>query len=110
MPIYDCRKEGREPGSISFPCSVQIIDPVTGARIPNVFYLSTQPAQLGRFVTGLDGEPMADASKKTKRIIEENGHRRVEFDYARLEIWEARPWVAVAIQGGGVIAKSEGVP
>lgn len=110
MPVYDCRKDGREPGSISFPCNVRIVDPATGERIPNVFYLATDPPQVGRFVVGPDGEPMADAKKRTKRFVEENGRRRLIIEYGRLEVWERRPWVATAMSGGGVVAKSEECP
>lgn len=107
MPVYDCRKDGREPGAKSFPCNVKILDACTGERIPNVFYLATDPPQVGRFVVGPDGAPLTDASKKTKRVVEENGRRRVVFDYARLERWERRPWVAVAVDNGQMIDRSK---
>lgn len=111
MTIYDCRKTGREPGSISFPCNVRIVCPTTGERIPNVFFAQTAPAKLGRFVIGADGEPMIDP--KTRRKVtktDERGRWRTEIVYDRLESWSARPWVAVAVDTGEVIVKSEGCP
>lgn len=112
MPTYDCRARDREPGSTSFPCNVRILDPATGGRIPNVFYARTSPPMLGRFVTGPDGEPLADPRTRRKvGAATPDGKGRAAIVYDRLEVWEAgRPWVAVAADTGQVIAKSEGCP
>jgi hypothetical protein len=107
---YDCRKTGQVPGAARFPGPVKIIDPATGERIPNVFFLDTSPAQVGRFITDAAGQPMVDA--KSRRVISEVNSdtgrpvRRIVFD--RLELWEHRPWAALA-PDGGVVARSEGV-
>lgn len=110
MPVYDCRKDDRAPGALNFPCNVRILDPATGERLTNVFFASTAPAELGRFVLGPDGEPMVDA--KTRRKVwdtDANGRKCVRIVWDRLERWERRPWVAVAVDTGQVVAKSEGV-
>lgn len=124
LAVYDCRKEGREVGALSFPCAVQILDPATGIRITNVFYLSTSPAKIGRFLTGPNGEPLARATGR--KIKGEKKHAEaIDWaeskmpskliippkvkEYERLESYEWRPWVAIAINGGGVVARSEGV-
>lgn len=127
MPtVYDCRKDAsaREPGSIQFPCKVRIICPVTGKPITNVFYVSTSPAKVGRYLTGPDGQPLAKSTGKMVRgtiayaksidwiaskmppklIVPE-----LVKEYVRLESFEARRWLAVAKDTGEVIAKSEGV-
>lgn len=106
--IYDCRRDGRDPRAESFPCNVRVLDPATGERIPNVFFLDTSPAQVGRFVTDADGNPMAGGRRKVLRA-DGRGGKRLDFEYDRLEVWEYRPWVAVAVAGGGVVAKSGGV-
>lgn len=109
MPIYDCRREGREPGAVGFPCNVRIVDPATGERIANVFYASTAPAKLGRFVMGPGGEPMVDArTRRKKYTTDAAGRKRVEIVWDRLEVWEARPWKAVALDTNEVVVKSEG--
>lgn len=111
MPVYDCRRDGREPGSVCFPRAVRILDPATGGRIANVFYASTAPARLGRFVSGPGGEPLADP--KSRRKVWEvgpDGRRRVRVVWGRLEVWESRPWVAVDPDTGEVVEKSEGCP
>lgn len=108
--VYDCRREGRDPAATSFPCGVKIVDPVTGDRIPNVFYASTSPPRLGRFVLGPDGEPLVDPRSRRKvGRCTPDGKEKARIVYDRLEVWEARPWVAVALDGGGVVEKSEGV-
>src|ERR1700722_10667465 len=104
--IYDCRKEGKEPGSIGFPCNVKIVDPQTGERIPNVFYVRTSPARLGRFVVGADGTPLVDRKRwqlvpvTNSRVIVEDTRAKAMLDskreagalpaklYERLEVWE----------------------
>lgn len=111
MPVYDCRREGREPGSVGFPCAVRVLCAATGRRLANVFYASTSPARVGRFVTGPGGEPMVDSRTRRKRVFTNaRGLRECEILYDRLEVWEARPWVAVAADTGEVVAKSEGAP
>jgi len=110
MRVFDCRKDAREPGSIGFPCCVRIIDTATGVRIPNVFYAATS-GKLGRFVTGPDGEPMADSRTRRRTWHEEpDGRRRMEFVWDRLEVWEIRPWAAVSVETGECVAKSEDCP
>lgn len=114
MPVYDCRKEGREPGSIRFPCNVRIVDPVTGAPFPaTVFYLSTSPAKVGRFVVAPDGAPMVSPHRKKRWVDNGRGGKRVEFYNDRLELWEFRPWVALRLNRDGTtgeaVARSEGV-
>lgn len=111
---YDCRKEGRDPTARAFPCAVRILCAVTGERIANVFFADTAPegagASLGRFVTGPDGEPMAAPQRKKRWLSDGRGGRKLDIYYDRLEVWERRPWVAVALDGGHVVAKSEGAP
>lgn len=108
--VYDCRKDNREPGSRLFPVRVKIVDPSTGERIPNVFYASTSPARLGRFVTGPSGEPMVDARSRRKVRDGENarGYPKFKIVYDRLEVWADRPWKAVALDTNEVVTKSEG--
>jgi len=108
MPVFDCRKDGKEIGSRSFPCSVKILNPVNGERITNVFYAATSPARIGRFVTGPDGEPLA-CDRKKRWVPNGRGGQKIEFYWVRLEIWELRPWIAVAVDTGEVVAKSDGV-
>lgn len=107
--VYDCRPEGREPGSLHFPVAVKILDPATGERLANVFYAATDPPRVGRFVLGPDGGPLVNPLSRRK-VWEDNGRggRRVRIVYDRLEIWERRRWVAVALDTGQVIAKSQG--
>jgi hypothetical protein len=112
MAVYDCRKEGREPGSVSFPCNVRIIDPQTGERFPaTVFCLQTSPAKVGRFVLGPDGTPLASPHRKKRMIDDGRGGKKLEIYYERQELWEFRPWVALRLNPDGstgeVIAKSE---
>lgn len=109
MPVYDCRKDNRDPSSVSFPCNVVIVDKRNGQKIANVFYASTSPAMIGRFVTGPDGEPLADPSQRKKRWhTKPDGSKRVEIYYERLEMWDYMPWKAVAVNGGGIVAESDG--
>lgn len=126
MPTYDARPPGnnsqREAGSISFPCVVRICDPVTGERIPNVFYARTNPPRVGRFLVGHNGEPLA---RPTGRKV---GGKRMDLktvddelierdkivsgkmlEYERYDVYEDRAWVAVSLATGKVVAKSEGV-
>lgn len=103
---YDCRREGREEGSVSFPCNVWIVDPVSGQTIPNVFYARTSPSLIGRFVTGPDGTPLVGPERKKRWHAKPDGSRRVEYYYDRLEQWDRIPWAAVAIDGSGVVARS----
>lgn len=112
MPVYDCRKEGRDPRALYFPCNVRVLDPATGARIPNVFYLSTSPARVARFAVDQNGDPLVDPKtrRKVRRTDPRTGRPRIDYTWDRLEIWEYRPWVAVAVDGGRVVAKSEGCP
>lgn len=105
--IYDCRKEGREAEAVNFPCSVRILNPVDGERIPNVFYASTFPVRIGRFIVDADGNPLAGPERKKRWHTKPDGSKRVEYYYDRLEVWEIRPWVAVASDTGEVIARSE---
>lgn len=108
MPVYDCRPRP-EPGARRFPCSVRVIDPATGARIPHVFFLDTAPARLGRFVVGADGAPLA--CRRRKKLVDTGGGGfRIDTEYDRLEVWEFRPWAAVALDTGELVAKSEGCP
>lgn len=108
---FDCRKEGRDPLARYFPCSVKIIDPATGARIPNVFFLDTSPEgagpALGRFVTDKEGLPLVAPQRRRRMIDDGRGGKKLEVYYDRLETWERRPWVAVALDTGEVVAKSE---
>ena len=109
MAIYDCRREGRHPDSKPFGRSVRIVDAATGERIANVFFAQTAPAKLGRCGVGPDGEPLVDP--KTRRKVmekDEQGRDRCRIVYDRLEVWEIRPWKAVAIATGEVVVKSEG--
>lgn len=107
--VYDCRREGAEPGSLRFSCNVRVLDARTGERIPNVFYLRTSPPLVGRFVTGPDGEPMVNPARLKRRVPDGRGGTRLEIYYDRLEVWEpGRRWVAVAVAGGGAVARSEG--
>ena len=125
MSVYHAPPKGeeREPGSLAFPCPVKILDPVTGQRIPGVFWASTSPAKIIRFLLGPDGEPLARATgrkiKGTRKHAEQVDWvaSRMppkllipEFvkEYVRLESVEWRPWVAIAVKDGTVIAKSEG--
>lgn len=115
---YDCRKTGRDPLAKSFPCPVKILCAASGARIPNVFFLDTDPPRVGRFVTGPDGEPLARATgRKVKglpvlkakpggKVTESAGLAGSVREFERLEVFEARPWVAVALGTGEVVAKS----
>ena len=108
--VYDCRKSGREPGSISFPCAVRILDPATGERLANVFYAATDPPRVGRFVLGPAGEPLVNPLSRRKVWVDNGrGGKKLEIVYDRMELWERRRWVAVRLDGGGVVAKSEGV-
>jgi hypothetical protein len=111
---YDCRKGDRDPAARAFPCAVRIVDAVTGERIPNVFYADTAPEgggpSLGRFLTGPGGEPMVSPVRKKRWADDGRGGKRVEVYYDRLEVWERRPWVAVALDTGTAVAKSEGAP
>lgn len=108
MATYDCRRD-REPGSIGFPCSVKIVDPSTGQRIANVFYAQTSPAKIGRFIVDADGNPMANAASRRKVVnVDGRGKQTVEVVYDRLETFEFRPWKAIALDTGEVVAKSEG--
>lgn len=109
MPVYDCRKDNPEPGSIRFPCNVRVLDPADGRRIENVFYLSTGPARVGRFVVGADGEPLVSPERKRRLVDNGRGGKKLEIYYDRLEQWTFQPWVAVAVDTGEVVAKSEGV-
>jgi hypothetical protein len=109
MPIYDCRKDNREQGALYFPCSVRIVCGMTGKRIAHVFYASTSPAKLGRFIVGPDGEPMASPVRHKRYVPKPDGSFRVEYYNERLEVIEQRPWVAVSVKTGAVVAKSEGV-
>lgn len=121
---YDCRKEDRDPLARSFPCPVRILCAATGERIPNVFFLDTSPARVGRFVAGPDGEPLARHTGRRLRglpvhlsdvggtVVTPAAGKRVQGsvrEYERLEVWEDRPWVAVALDTGETIARSEGV-
>lgn len=126
MPIYDARPPGthsqREVGSINFPCAVRICDPVTGERIKDVFYARTSPPRIGRFLRDQSGNPLA---RPTGRKV---GKKRMDLktaygeiiardkevsgkmtDYERWDIFEERPWVAISLTTGEVVAKSEGV-
>lgn len=111
---YDCRKDGRDPLARYFPCAVKIIDPVNGLRIPNVFFLDTKPEgaepALGRFVTAADGLPLVAPQRKKRFADDGRGGKKLEVYYDRLEVWERRPWVAVALGTGEVVAKSEDAP
>lgn len=109
--VYDCRRDGRDPAGVPFPCNVRIVDPATGARIAGVFYARTSPPRLGRFVMGPAGEPLVDPKTRRKvRRPDGRGGTRVEVVYDRLEVWERRPWVAVAADTGRAVAQSEGCP
>jgi len=103
---YDCRKEGREEGSASFPCNVRILG-LSGEKIDNVFYARTSPPLIGRFVTGPDGTPLAGPERKKRWHVKPDGSKRVEYYYDRLECWYRIPWVAVAVDGGGIVARSD---
>ncbi len=121
MTIYDCRKQP-VPQSRRFPCNVRIVDARTGARIPNVFYLDTHPPQVGRFLVGPDGEPLAKATGKRVRGRPEHA-ARVDWapsrmapvattpdslpEYERLELFERREWLALSVDTGEVVARSE---
>lgn len=124
MPVYDCRPSGVEPGSIRFPCNVRILDARTGQRIANVFYLSTSPPRVGRFLVGPDGLPLVRATGRkipgTRRHVENLTWAPSKMapvpivpdkikEYERLEVYEPRRWVAVAVGTGEVVAKSEEV-
>jgi hypothetical protein len=89
---------------------VKILNPVDGERITNVFYASTHPISIGRFVTGLDGEPLA-TNRRKRWVPNGRGGKKIEIIYDRLEVWECRPWVAIATDTGEVVARSslEGV-
>lgn len=108
MAVYDCRGGGAEPGALRFPCNVLVLDPADGGRIANVFYLDTSPARVGRFVTGPDGEPLVSPARKKRFVPDGRGGRKLEVYYDRLEVWEYRPWVAVAADTRQVIARSDG--
>lgn len=112
--IYDCRKDGRDPRARYFPCPVRVLCAATGDRIPNVFFLNTAPVgggpTLGRFVTDALGQPLVSPQRKRRRVPDGRGGTKLEIYYDRLEVWERRPWVAVALEGGRVVAKSEGAP
>jgi hypothetical protein len=111
---YDCRKDGADPTARRFPCPVKILCATTGERIPNVFFLDTAPEgpnpSLGRFVVDAEGRPLASSTRRKRFVTDETGRRRLVVEYGRLERWERRPWVAVALDTGEVIARSEGVP
>jgi len=110
---YDVRKVGRDPTAGYFPCAVKIVDPATGDRIPNVFFLDTAAVgapSLGRFVTGPGGEPLVSPVRKKRTVDNGRGGTKLEIYYDRLEVWERRPWVAVALGTGAVVAKSEDAP
>lgn len=108
---YDCRKEGRDPLARLFPCPVKIVDAGTGERIANVFFADTRPEgagpSLGRFVTAPDGEPMVSPQRKKRMIPDGRGGKKLEIYYDRLEVWERRPWKAVSLADGTVVAKSD---
>lgn len=104
MPVFDCRPTP-EPGSRGFGARVKIIDPATGEKIPNVFYANTAPAQVGRFVTGPDGEPLA-SRRRSKTVRDGRGGFSIKTDYDRLEVWEFRRWKAIDLTTGAVVAES----
>lgn len=115
MPVvYDCRKEGREPGAHYFPCNVRVLDPQTGQRIENVFLLCDSPAKVGRFIVDANGVPLVNPNRKRRFIPDGRGGKKLEIYYDRLETVEYRPWVAVRLHTDGstgeVVAKSEGAP
>lgn len=107
MPVYDCRKDGREPGSISFPCNVRIVNPANGERITNVFYASTSPARIARYILGPDGTPLVHPQQRKRWVDNGRGGKKIEIYHDRLEEWEYRRWIALAIDTNQVIAKSE---
>lgn len=111
---YDCRKENRDPFASYFPCQVKIIDPATGERIANVFFLDTNPEganpALGRFLLAPDGMPLVAPERKKRWVDDGRGGQKLEIYYDRLERWERRPWVAVSLATGEMIAKSEDAP
>lgn len=122
MPTYDARPTNREPGAISFPVAVRIVDPVTGQRIPNVFYARTSPPRLGRFLVGPDGEPLAQATGRKVAgrrmdlrnvrgdlIVRDKAVSGKMGEYLRWDVFEERAWIAVSLSTGEVVAASEGV-
>ncbi|TXH99554.1 MAG: hypothetical protein E6Q76_19590 [Rhizobium sp.] len=110
---YDCRQEGRDPRARYFPCPVRIVCAVTGERIPNVFFADTAPLgaapSLGRFITDATGTPLVAPERKRRWIPDGRGGKKLEIYYDRLETWERRPWRAVSLKDGQVVAQSEGV-
>lgn len=114
---YDVRETGRDPAARRFPCAVRVVDPATGARIPNVFFVDTAAVgapSLGRFVTGPDGAPLVSPVRKKRMVDNGRGGTRLEVYYDRLEVWERRPWVALRLNPDGTtgdaVAKSEDAP
>jgi hypothetical protein len=109
---WDCRKDGRDPSAVYFPCEVRVIDPQTGERMVGVFFLCDAPAQVGRFISGADGLPLVHPRRKKRWVDNGRGGKKIEVYYDRLESWEQRPWVALRLHKDGttgeVVAKSEG--
>lgn len=108
---YDCRKEGRDPLAGSFPCPVRIVCAQTGERLPNVFFADTAPLgspSLGRFLTGPDGEPLVSPVRKKRWVKNQHGRPAIEIYHDRLDVWERRPWRAISVATGEVVAQSEG--
>lgn len=126
MPTYDARPPGnnslREAGSISFPCAVRIVDPITGERIPDVFYARTVPPRIGRFLRDQAGNPLVrptgrkvggkrmDLRTADNQLIARNKVVSGKMtEYERWDLYEDRGWVAVSLATGAVVAKSEGI-
>lgn len=123
MPTYDARPLPlREPAALSFPVPVKIVDPTTGAKIPNVFYARTSPPRVGRFLTDADGQPLARATGRRVRgkrmdlktvddqlITRDAPVTGSMGEYERWDVYEDRAWVAVSLATGEVVARSEGV-
>lgn len=126
MPTYDARPPGnnsqREADSIRFPCAVRIVDPVTGQRIPNVFYARTSPPRIGRFLDDGEGNPLVRPTGRKvggKRMDLRNADNEIIArdkvvsgkmnEYERWDLYEERSWVAISLTTGEVVAKSEGV-
>lgn len=111
---YDCRTENRDPLARGFPVPVKILDPQTGERIPNVVFADTKPEGAGpsliRFLTTADGVPMVNPERKKRFVDNGRGGVRMEYYWDRLETYERRPWVAVCLKTGQLIAKSEDAP
>ncbi|AMV24597.1 hypothetical protein VT84_09390 [Gemmata sp. SH-PL17] len=114
MPIYDCRKDGRDPRARYFPCPVRVINPADGERIPNVFFLDTERCQIARFIVDAKGEPLVSPQRKKRMVDDGRGGMKLEIYYDRLETWERRPFIALRLNPDGttgeVVAKSEDVP